>query len=71
MENRIDRSGYNFTSLTHAVRGQSRRSEGGEIGSFHHVPINLIGAVVLSAVQYLSGRQILAALLDFGGIAPG
>jgi hypothetical protein len=32
----------------------------------HHVPINLIGATVLSAVQYLSGRQMQAAVLDFG-----
>ncbi len=59
--------GVYSVSLTHAVRGP----EGLE-GSFHRVPINLIGATVLSPVQYLSSeRQMQTAVLDFGEIAPG
>jgi hypothetical protein len=38
---------------------------------FYRGPINLIGAAVRSPVQYLSERQMQAAILDFGTIAPG
>jgi hypothetical protein len=38
---------------------------------FYQVPINLIGAAVLSTVEYLSERQMQVVVLDFGDIAPG
>ena len=59
----------NFVPLTH--REGPGSEEGGDIGSFCHVPINLIDAAVLSAIQYLSVRWMQAAVLDFGNVAPG